>query len=153
MNVAQPIDEIDRAVRLYVFGVAAKTARVPTNTETAAALGLPQAEVEESLRRLAAGKALVLAPNNVNIWMANPFSAVSSAFKVRSRGLTYFAPCIWDALGIPAVLDADAEIETTCGDCGSSMGLVVRARTLAREEGVVHFALPALRWWDNIGFT
>jgi hypothetical protein len=33
------------------------------------------------------------------------------------------------------------------------MGLAVRARALARVEGVVHFALPALRWWDNIGFT
>jgi hypothetical protein len=25
------------------------------------------------------------------VWMANPFSAVPSAFKVHSRGLTYFA--------------------------------------------------------------
>jgi|ERR1700682_669343 len=153
MNVAQPSEALDRAVRMHVFGVVAKTARVPTNSETAAALGLPQAEVEESLRRLAAGKVLVLAPNTVNVWMANPFSAVPSAFKVRSRGLTYFAPCIWDALGIPAALDADAEIETTCGDCGSAIGIAVRARRLSREEGVVHFALPALRWWDNIGFT
>ena len=24
---------------------------------------------------------------------------------------------------------------------------------LARGAGVVHFALPARRWWDNIGFT
>ena len=106
MNPARPIEEIDHAVRMHVFGVAAKTARVPANAETAAALALPQAEVEESLRRLAAGKVLVLAPNNMNVWMANPFSAVPSAFKVRSRGLTYFAPCIWDALGIPAALDA-----------------------------------------------
>ena len=44
---------------------------------------MPQAAVEESLLRLAAGKALVLAPNNVNVWMANPFSAVPSAFKTR----------------------------------------------------------------------
>jgi hypothetical protein len=29
----------------------------------------------------------------------------------------------------------------------------VRAGALARREGIIHFALPALRWWDNIGFT
>jgi hypothetical protein len=153
MAVAQQVDELDRSVRMHVFGAAANTARVPTNPEVAAALGLPLATVEESLRRLAAGKVLVLAPNNVNVWMANPFSAVPSAFKVHSRGLTYFAPCIWDALGIPAALDTDAEIETSCGDCGAAMSLSVRARALAREEGVIHFALPALRWWENIGFT
>lgn len=153
MAVAEEFDEVDRSVRMHVFGAAARTARVPTNPEVAAALGFPLATVEESLRRLAAAKVLVLAPNNVNVWMANPFSAVQSAFKVRARGLTYFAPCIWDALGIPAAIDSDAEIETSCGDCGAAMSLSVRSHALARKEGAIHFALPALRWWENIGFT
>ena len=153
MPGAQSLDEIDRSVRQHVVGAAATTAQVPSNAETAAALGLPLTAVEESLRRLAAGKALVLAPNNVNVWMASPFSAVPSAFKVRARGRTYFAPCIWDALGIPAALASDAEIQTSCGDCGVGMGLSVRGGSLVRQKGIVHFALPALRWWDNIGFT
>lgn len=153
MAVARSNDEVDRSVRMQVFGAAAQSACVPANAEVAAALGLPLSAVEESLRRLAAGKALVLAPNNVNVWMANPFSAVPTAFKVHARGLTYFAPCIWDALGIPSTLDADAEIETSCGDCGAAMRLSVRSRALAHQEGVIHFALPALRWWENIGFT
>lgn len=146
-------ETIDRSVRLHVFSTAATTGKIPGNTETAQALGLTQAMVEESLVRLAAGKALVLAPNNRTIWMANPFSAVPSAFRVRASGRTYFAPCIWDALGIPAILGADAELETSCGDCGSQMRLAVRDGGLAREEGLVHFAVPALQWWDNIGFT
>jgi hypothetical protein len=33
------------------------------------------------------------------------------------------------------------------------MRLEVRGGALAHGEGVVHFAVPARRWWDNIGFT
>ena len=47
-----------------------------------------------------------------SIWMANPFSAVPTDFKVTSRGRTYFGNCIWDALGIPAILGADGLVET-----------------------------------------
>jgi hypothetical protein len=33
------------------------------------------------------------------------------------------------------------------------MRLQVRHGVLTRTEGVVHFGVPARRWWDNIGFT
>jgi len=84
---AQPSQELDRVVRMRVFGGGSQDFSVPANAQIAEALGLPQTEIDESLRRLAAGKVLVLAPNNTNVWMANPFSAVPSAFKVRARGL------------------------------------------------------------------
>jgi hypothetical protein len=48
-------DALTREVRLFVFGQAADTARVPQSHEIAAALGRPQAEVEQILRQLAAG--------------------------------------------------------------------------------------------------
>ena len=72
---------------------------------------------------------------------------------MRSRGLTYWGICIWDALGIPAALDADAVITAPCGDCGSELDFEVRGGELVKGEGVVHFAVPAHEWWDNIGFT
>jgi len=40
-----------------------------------------------------------------------------------------------------------------CGDCGVPLTLGVRDGSLAEGEGVVHFAVPARRWWENIGFT
>jgi Alkylmercury lyase len=145
--------EIDEAVRLHVYTTVAATAQMPATSEIASALAVSVIAVEDSLRRLAAGRALVLAPNNVNVWMANPFSAVPTPFKVHARGKRYFAPCIWDALGIPAALHADAVVETSCGDCGAGMRLDVRGGSLTRREGIVHFALPPRRWWDNVGFT
>jgi Alkylmercury lyase len=140
-------------VRLFVFGQAAETGRVPQPPEIAAALGRPQAEVEQALRQLAAGKVLILAPNDGNIWAANPFCAVPSPFRVEARGKTYWGICIWDALGVVAALGTDSVIRTSCGDCSEPMLLEIKAGKLRRSEGIIHFAVPAHHWWDNIGYT
>jgi alkylmercury lyase-like protein len=146
-------EELTREVRLFVFGRAADTGQVPQPSEIAAALGRPQAEVEGALRQLAAGKVLILAPNDGNIWAANPFCAVPSPFRVEARGKTYQAICIWDALGVVAALDTDAVIRAYCGDCSEPMRLEIAGGKVTRSDGMIHFAVPAHHWWDNIGFT
>ena len=85
--------------------------------------------------------------------MENPMPAVPSGFRVEAAGKRYWGICIWDALGIPAALGADAVITAPCGDCSESMTLEVRNGALVRSEGIIHFAIPAHHWWDNIGFT
>jgi hypothetical protein len=147
-------DALDRDVRLYVFRQAADAARVPSPSEVASALGRSQPEIEESLRRLAAGRVLILAPNSTNVWAANPFCAVPSNFRVSALGRTYWGICIWDALGIAAALNADATVTAHCSDgCDQEIVLEVRDGALARGEGIVHFGVPATRWWENIGFA
>lgn len=146
-------DALMREVRLFVFRQAADTARVPQPRDIAAALGRPQSEVEEALRQLAVGKVVILAPNDGNIWAANPFCAVPSAFRVETSGKSYWGICIWDALGIVATLGKDAVIRTACGDCSEPMLLEIAGGKLKRSEGIIHFAVPAHHWWDNIGFT
>ncbi len=147
-------DTLDQDVRLYVFREAADTTRVPSPGEIASALSRSQPEIEESLRRLAAGRVLILAPGTTNIWAANPFCAVPSNFRVSSLGRTYWGICIWDALGIPAALNADATVTARCSDgCNQEIVLEVKDGALARSEGIVHFGVPAARWWENIGFT
>lgn len=146
-------EALDRAVRVHVFGQAAETGRVPLPAETAEALGEPQPAVEAALGRLAAARVLILAPGTANVWAANPFCAVPSAFRVEARGRTYWGICIWDALGVLAALHADGTVTAQCGECGDEMVLEVRDGALARTTGVVHFGVPAARWWANIGFT
>ena len=146
-------DALDREVRIHVYRQAADTTHVPTPGEIAAALGLQQPEIEDSLRRLAAGRVLSLAPGTANIWAANPFCAVPSGFRVEALGRTYWGICIWDALGIPAALHADTIITARCGDCDQDIALQVRGEALARADEIVHFGVPAARWWDNIAFT
>jgi hypothetical protein len=146
-------DAFVRQLRLHIFGLAAESGRVPQPPEIAAALGRSQGEVAHALRELAAGKVLILAPNDGNIWAANPFCAVPSAFRVEAREKTYWGICIWDALGILAALGADGLIRAVCGDCSEPMLLEIDAGKLKRSEGIIHFAVPAHHWWDNIGFT
>ncbi len=147
------IDVLARDVRIHVFREAAATARVPQAPEISRALGRSEPDVRAALHRLAEGKVLILAPNDGNIWAANPFCAVPSGFRVETAQKRYWGICIWDALGIAAALDSNAVITATCGDCGDRMTLEIRDRRLVRNEGVVHFAIPAHHWWDNIGFT
>lgn len=147
-------DALDRDVRLHVFRRAADAARVPSPGEIATALGRSRPEIEESLRRLAAGRVLILAPNSTNIWAVNPFCAVPSNFRVSALGRTYWGICIWDALGIAAALHTDATVTARCSDgCNQEVILEVKDGALVRREGIVHFGVPATRWWENIGFT
>jgi hypothetical protein len=154
--VASPGDAgaFDRDIRLTVYRKIVAEGMPPTAPEIARGLGVPTPDVEASFRRLADGHVLVLAPGTPYIWMANPFSAIPTPFEVQVGDRRYFANCIWDALGIPACLHADARIDTYCPDCSEPLSLEVRDHELAEPaEGVLHFAVPAARWWDDIGST
>ncbi len=138
---------------MFVFTRSAETGRVPQPDDIAAALGHTVDAVKAALKELAANKVLILAPNDGNIWAANPFCAVPSGFRVRAAAKTYWGICIWDALGIAAALRQDALIDATCGDCGEPMRFEIANGVLQPASGVVHFAVPAHHWWDNIGYT
>jgi hypothetical protein len=148
-----PSDAFAREVRIHIFDTVASTGQVPQPPEIAAALGRRVDDVEEAVRQLAAGRVIILAPNSGNIWAANPFCAVPSAFRVDARGKTYWGICIWDALGVAAALGSDAVIHSVCGDRSQPMRLEIAGGKLAHSEGVIHFGVPAHHWWDNIGFT
>jgi hypothetical protein len=85
--------------------------------------------------------------------MAMPFSNSQTAFTVIAGGRAYYANCAWDAFGVPALLKTDARIFSTCGDCGGVIERKVSRATVMDPRGAVHFALPARRWWDDVGFT
>jgi hypothetical protein len=85
--------------------------------------------------------------------MANPFSAVPTPFVVRVEDRSWYGNCIWDAMGIPAMLQQDAAIEASCGCCGTAMQLRVVNGSLEEASGIAHFAIPATRWWDDIVFN
>ena len=150
---ATSLDALARDVRVYVFQQSAATAQVPQARDISRALGRSEDDVHAALQALAAAKVLILAPNGGDIWAANPFCAVPSGIRVVAAGKRYWGICVWDALGIAAAVGGDAVVSAPCGDCGAGMTLEVRDGRLVRSEGVVHFAIPAHHWWDNIGFT
>ena len=148
------VSELDRSVRLYVYGQFLERSGPPTVDETAAALHATTAEVRAALGRLAAERVLVLAADDpARIQMAMPFSAVPTAFEVTALDRTWWANCAWDALGIPAMLNCDATIASACADCDAPIRLSVAAGQVAGDRAIVHLAVPAARWWDDIFFT
>ncbi|HEX8162496.1 MAG TPA: organomercurial lyase [Pyrinomonadaceae bacterium] len=146
-------EDFDREVRRAAYDFTEREGLPPTISQAAAGLSRGAGEIAASLRRLADAHVLVLQRDSGEILMLPPYSAVPTPFVVESGGRTYFANCVWDALGVPAMLKRDAEIKTSCGCCGDAMGLGVAGGALAAARGVVHFALPAARWWDDLAFT
>ena len=149
----QKHSDLDRAVRLHIYRHFVATSRPPTTAETALALDQESLEVAAAYHRLAASHIIVLQPGGDDIWMAMPFSSIPTAFRVTAGDRWWWANCGWDALGIPAMLDMDAQIETDCTDCGEPLTLHVVGGALQERAGCLHFAVPAARWWDDIGFT
>ena len=144
---------LDRDVRLAVYRRFVDDGSPPTVDEVAAELGVPRGEVEDAFRRLEAARVLVFAPGTLNIWMANPLCAYPTSFWVETPRGGWWGTCVWDALGIPAMMGEDATISTHCPDCEEPLELRVADGELRTTNGVAHFAVPARRWWENIAFT
>ena len=114
--------------------------------------GVSVADVRSDYEALHDAHAIVLDPQTRDVWMAHPFSAVPTAYRVRSGNGSWFANCIWDGLGICALLGRDGTVETDCADCGEPLSLAVRDGEV-HGDGVAHFLVPAAHFWDDIGFT
>jgi hypothetical protein len=147
------VDALENDVRLHVYRSFVERGQPPSVAETAAALGRDEGEVSNAYRGLEQARVIVLAPGTLNVWMANPLSAVPTAFAVDVDGRSYWGNCIWDALGVVAMLGGTGRVETACADCGEPLALAVEDYALVPADGVAHFAVPAARWWENIGFT
>jgi hypothetical protein len=144
---------VTNEVRLYIYERFVADGRPPTVGETAESLGMGESEAAEAYRELERSRVIVLAPGTLNVWMANPLSAIPTPFRVETARGSYWGNCVWDALGIPAMLVTDGDVAAPCPDCGEPIGFRIRGGELEPVEAVVNFAVPAARWWDNIAFT
>jgi Alkylmercury lyase len=146
------MEERDLAVRASTYGLFVELGRAPSVKEVSDALGLLDEDVVASWRRLHDAHALVLNTATAEIRMANPFSAVPTAYRVHAGGRWWYANCAWDAFGVCAALHSDGRIEASCPDCGESLVVGVKAQR-PDETLLFHCLVPASRWWDDIVFT
>jgi hypothetical protein len=147
------MDPADLEVRNATYRLFATTGAAPTPAEVAAELARDPGDVARAWVRLHDAHALVLDASRVQLRMANPFSAVPTAFQVRAGGRRWFANCAWDAFGICAALDQDGTVDTRCPDCTEPLQVTVHDRRPDRDDLLFHCLVPARRWWDDIGFT
>jgi hypothetical protein len=147
-------DNILWQARAYIYEYFAQTARPPALAEVAARFQLAPAAAEALFDELNRRHAFFLEPGTYAIRIANPFSAVPTGFPVRARGQTYWANCAWDSLGIPAALQCDAVIETTCAATETPLTLTVHTGAVTAPPGTVaHFLVPFSNWYADMVFT
>lgn len=141
-------------VKLKLYETVAESGRMPTAGEVAGLLETSVAEVEAAIAELAGHRLLVLEPSEAGrIRMAPPFSGVETPFLVRVGEVSYYANCVWDALGVVAALHQDGVIEASDGQTGEPMRLEITDGKPVPQDCAVHFAVPAAHWWDDIIHT
>src|SRR6058998_3626744 len=141
------MDESDIAVRNRTYGRFVELGRAPTPAE----VGEPD-EVLAAWRRLHEAHALVLNAATDELRMANPFSAVPTAYRVEARERWWYANCAWDAFGVCAALHADGRIETSCADCGEPLAVEVQDGRPDDDSLLFQCLVPARDWWKDIVF-
>jgi hypothetical protein len=141
-------------VRVELYRSFVEECRAPEPAEMATALGMPLEQVRASLRELAGQDVIAFRPGTEDVWLAHPFCATDAPFKVNAGTRRWDAICVWDALGILALTEADGSVETSCPDCKEPLLLSVAEGRVERPDGsVVHFGVPARRWYEDVGFT
>lgn len=147
------MDERDLELRNLTYSLFVERGRAPTADEVGRAAGLTISGVHAGWRRLHDAHALVLNPVAMEIRMANPFSAVPSAYRVHAAGRWWYANCAWDAFGICGALHVDGRIETSCPDCGEPIAVEICDERPDDDDLLFHCLVPAAHWWDDIVFT
>ncbi|HEV8216180.1 MAG TPA: organomercurial lyase [Gemmatimonadaceae bacterium] len=141
-------------LRTFIYDKLIVAGTMPSSADIATHFAVGRTDALRALSELKIGKTVLPHPRTGEIWMAGPFSAAETQYAVRAGERQWFANCAWDMLGVATLVDVPVDIETRCTDCGDPIAL--RLEPQDETVGVdllVHFLLPARRWYDDIGFT
>src|ERR1700745_2535864 len=144
--------EFDRRLRLFIYRHLLRHEESPAVAEMAHGLRTSAAKIRASLSRLSESHAFMTQENG-ELWRAAPFSCIPTGFPVTVGKKSWYGNCIWDALGIPAMLNKDARIGAACSCCNLDMPVEIRRGRLRADEGIIHFAVPARLWYQDVVFT
>jgi hypothetical protein len=127
------------------------TGNCPGRAELAERLDVPVAEVERLLAELAELHGVVLHPHVCEAWLVHPFSTTPTAHWIEGSGSSWWAPCIWCALGVCTLVGGATRIHTRFGaEAESCVISVLNGQPVGFEDLWVHFAIPPARAWENV---
>jgi hypothetical protein len=141
------------SLRILVYDHLVASGSPPSLDAIAAHFGTTRDVARQELGALKIGKTILVHPDSGEIWMAGPFSAAKSDYQVVTSDRSWWANCAWDMLGIPIVLNEEVQGRTRCTDCGSPMTFDCSPARPPTIDAVVHFLVPARRWYEDIAFT
>jgi len=119
------------------------------------ATDLPPEGVRTLLQGLTERGLIVLEPNSGQVVGSWGLSSVQTGHRLRIRNRELFAWCALDAVGIPAALGEDANITSSCHQCGSIIHVeLTRGRVTLADPADVWLWLSACHVGRSVvGFT
>jgi hypothetical protein len=106
--------------------------------------------VAEALKRLEASHSLICHPGRATPWVIHPFSLSPTATWVQAGKLGWWAPCIWCALGVAALVGEDVVIHSRIGGESENLGIHVGGGLVRENNIVTHFAVPLRSAWGDV---
>jgi hypothetical protein len=141
-------------VRVELYRSFVEECRAPDVGEMSSRLEMSTEEVRAALRELADKDVIAFQSGTEDVWLVHPFCATQAPFTVTAGERRWDSICIWDALGILALIETDGRVETSCPDCGEALAIdVLHGEAKAPIGSVVHFGVPARLWYQDVGFT
>src|SRR5579864_8367040 len=95
--------DFDGRLRLFVYRHMLRHEESPTVREMARGLAASVSRVRAALSRLSESHAFMMQEDG-ELWRVAPFSCIPTGFPVTVGKKSWVGNCIWDALGIPAML-------------------------------------------------
>jgi hypothetical protein len=141
------------ALRVFVYDELLVRGTPPATAEIGARFGVSPNEARDALASLKIGKTILVHPRTGEVWMAGPFAAAETPYRVSQGDRRWWANCAWDMFGVAMIVGEPVRIDASCTDCGAPMVIECTPASPPNDDAVVHFLLPASRWYDDIGFT
>ena len=111
----------ENQVRLELYAAFVREGVAPSAASLAHRLARSPEEIHAAFESLAAGKAIVLQPQSREVLMANPLCAVATPYQVDVGGKNFFSSCVWDGLGVIAMLGGAGVVRSSGACCGEAM--------------------------------
>jgi hypothetical protein len=123
-------------VHLFILESFAKTGRSPSLESIRARFDLATIDdAEAQVSALERSGAIHRNAGDAAITHAYPFSNEPTAHRVRlADGPEVYSMCAIDALGVPFMLRRDADIASSCAECGAGVRIEVRGQEIMRHE-------------------
>jgi hypothetical protein len=142
-----------KTVRKYVFDHFFEDTTAPTLEEVMQRFGLSRNQASSVFRELEADHHILLVPGTQRILMANPYSAVTTPFRVRIGDKRYFANCAWDTVALHVMLEEDAVVESFCHHCAEPIRITLKRGKVKLSKPsfpIIFLSMPVARWYENL---
>ena len=146
-----PEDAHVNAVHYRLVRGIVENSSFPSNPELASRMDLPVTEIERLLRLLSGIHGVVLHPHVCEPWIVHPFSSTPTIHWIEGERGAWWAPCVWCAFGVAAVVGGRVRIHTRVG--GEAEPIVISVSNGEPENAKdlrVHFAIPPAQAWQNV---